>query len=218
MVIVIIAFAGRSVLGTQREQVPLLHGGSEGPGRIARPPLRRASLLRLPDQGPLLGGPGEPQLIGQLQRPGGWAPHGRLRLQHHLRDPAQWIQDPLQHLQRRQLHLQRPLLRQPGLRPVPVLLPPGVLREVLPIRAGLQSGQRDQRLQERGPLQVIIRDPSKRFQMMNVLIESYWTGGSVVRCTCPPNYNGSLCEYRRPFIPARGDAALSSFLHYASSS
>ena len=33
----------------------------------------------------------------------------------------------------------------------------------------------------------------------------YRTGLTVVRCSCPPNYNGSLCEFRREFIPAKGN-------------
>lgn len=33
----------------------------------------------------------------------------------------------------------------------------------------------------------------------------YRTGLTVVRCSCPLNYNGSLCEFRREFAPAKGD-------------
>ena len=41
-------------------------------------------------------------------------------------------------------------------------------------------------------------------QFIHTILFRYRTGLTVVRCSCPPNFNGSLCEYRRELIPAKG--------------
>lgn len=105
--------------------------------------------------------------------------------------------------------------------PVPVFLSAGFLWKVLPIWSRMQSGQRNQRLQKRRRLWVSDKTSDRGGQWLSRWSKvcnfptlychcfsqnRYRSGLTVVRCSCPPNYNGSLCEFRREFIPSKGMA------------